>query len=425
MNNLTATKQGQKSRTDQKTNQLTVLYIEDNLPNQKLVERILSRHNYNLILACDGLSGIRMAVENTPDLILVDINLPDMSGQEITASLKSKNVFSDTPIIALTADASEDNRNKALAVGCDGFLTKPIDVVTFPKQIAEFLQGKQEELPVERAQETLKTYVGELVGNLEAKVVELETANRKLRKLDTAKSNFIQLISHELRTPLTLLNGYQMLMADYIKRNPESEDALGNIRNGMAKGISRFSNIIQEVLSVSKITAATLNISKGPVRLDEAINDVVKEYEQSCIDRNIVIAVEDLSSLPVLSIDGDQIKIALSNIIGNAIKFTPNGGSIRIFPLTMNNSITIGIQDYGPGVPLKEQTNIFEAFYTLESIANHSTSKTQFLGGGLGLGLPIAKGIIEAHGGRVWVESNGRDMEKMLGSIFYILLPTK
>ncbi|MEM8859046.1 MAG: response regulator [Chloroflexota bacterium] len=422
MTNLTAT---HTAKTELKQDRLTILYIEDNLPNQKLVERILSRHNYNLLLACDGMSGIRLALEVFPDLILVDINLPDMSGQEITASLKNKSSFQNTPIIALTADASEDNRNKALAVGCDGFLTKPIDVVTFPKRIAEFLDGSREELPVERAQETLKTYVGELVGNLEAKVVELETANQKLRKLDTAKSNFIQLISHELRTPLTLINGYQMLLKDYIKRNPDSENALGSVRDGMGKGIERFTTIIQEVLSVSKITAANLNISKGPIRIEKVINSIVREFEQSCINRNIVIAVEDLSSVPVLSIDGDQIKIALSNIIGNAIKFTPNGGSIRIFPLKMNNSVTIGIQDFGPGVPLQEQNNIFDAFYTLESIANHSTSKTQFLGGGLGLGLPIAKGIIEAHGGRVWVESNGRDMEKMPGSIFYVLLPTE
>ncbi|MFK7805850.1 MAG: response regulator [Anaerolineae bacterium] len=408
--------------SDQK--QITILYIEDNLANQKLVERVLSRHNYRLLLADDGLTGMRIAMTESPNLILMDINLPDMNGKDVTAALKAKTQFGDVPIIALTADASEGNRSRALAVGCDGFITKPIDVSSFAKQIKGYLNGTKEILPLEYQKDTLKTYVGELVGDLESKVKELEAANLKLRKLDTAKSNFIQLVSHELRTPLTLLNGYRMLLADMIRKNPDIDEALPTISKGLDKGVDRLSVVIQEVLSVSKITAASLEVSKGPVRIAKELDTVIREFEDSCVERNISIAVEDLSSLPVIAADGTQLRVAFSNIIGNAIKFTPNGGSIRIFPVKANGSVTVAFQDYGPGIASAEHTSIFEAFYTLESISNHSTSKTQYLGGGLGLGLPIAKGIIEAHDGRIWVESDERCLEKMPGSIFYVMLPT-
>lgn len=400
-----------------------ILYIEDNLANQKLVDRVLTRHNYRLMIASDGVSGINMAMEKEIDLILMDINLPDMDGKDITAFLKSKPKHAKTPIIALTADASASNRDRSLAVGCDGFITKPIDIASFPKQVAEYLGGQKEELAPEEHKETLKTYVGELVGNLEAKVKELEAANKKLKSLDSAKSDFIQLVSHELRTPLTILNGYYMLMNNIQLLDPAEQKKINDITAGFGKGITRLSDVIQEVLSVSKITASSLSLSKGPLRLADSVRQVIRGLEDSIIQRNISIAVEDLTQLPIIQADGRQLGLAFKNIIGNSVKYTPDGGSIRIYPLRMEGAVTLAFQDRGLGVPPSEHHAIFEPFYRLESIENHSTSKTQFLGGGLGLGLPIAKGIIEAHNGRIWVESTGRDENKFPGSTFFVLLP--
>ena len=145
------------NQEDHEEKQINILYIEDNIANQKLVERVLSRHNYHLYIADDGMTGINIALEEEIDLILMDINLPDMNGKDITAFLKSKPKFEHTPIIALTADASAANRERSLAVGCDGFITKPIDIVRFPNQIKEYLAGEKEELSVENQKETLKT----------------------------------------------------------------------------------------------------------------------------------------------------------------------------------------------------------------------------------------------------------------------------
>ena len=410
---------------DQAATLATILYIEDNMANQKLVDRVLSRSNYKLLLADNGLTGMEIAMQEEIDLVLMDINLPDMNGRDITAALKAKPKFANTPFIALTADASVENRNRSLAVGCDGFITKPIDIVAFPDQVKGFLEGVKEELPIERQQETLKTYVGELVGNLEAKVKELEAANVKLKKLDAAKSNFIHLVSHELRTPLTILNGYKMLLNSTLNQGPVESDRLAEISSGFEKGVTRLNTIIQEVVSVTKVTAASLNLSKGPTRISDTLEPVILNFEKSCIQRQISIVVDDLNELPIIHADGSQLALAFRNILGNAIKFTPDGGSIRIFSMTMHGSITVAFKDQGLGVPLHEQQAIFDPFYTLEPIENHSTSKTQFLGGGLGLGLPIAKGVIEAHNGRVWVESDGRDPKELPGSTFFVLLPTR
>jgi signal transduction histidine kinase len=127
----------------------------------------------------------------------------------------------------------------------------------------------------------------------------------------------------------------------------------------------------------------------------------------------------------MIEADGSQLRIAIQNVINNAIKFTPDGGEIRITADVVGNAVDLIIQDTGIGIAPEQQRVIFEQFHVLGSIEHHSTSKSAFQGGGLGLGLPISKGIVEAHNGRIWVESEGYDPEKTLGSTFHILLPTK
>jgi signal transduction histidine kinase len=129
--------------------------------------------------------------------------------------------------------------------------------------------------------------------------------------------------------------------------------------------------------------------------------------------------------LPLVDTDGAQLRIAIQNVINNAIKFTPDGGVVDIKAEVIGDTIDIIIQDSGIGIAPDQQRVIFDQFHVLGSIDHHSTSKSAFQGGGLGLGLPISKGIIEAHNGRIWVESDGYDPNLTLGSTFHILLPIK
>jgi signal transduction histidine kinase len=403
----------------------TVLYIEDDLQSQRLVKKLLTSQGYEVLVADDGLEGLSMARQHQPQLILIDINLPLLDGQEITTRLRSMPDFAHTPIIALTANNSPGSREQALVAGCNGFLTKPIDVGEFYGQIASYLKGHQEILsPTEQSQH-LEQYSRRLVVRLENKIQELQEANEKLRHLDQMKNNFIILASHELRTPLTLISGYAYLLKE--RAREEVDDASGTdlhqIAKGLNMGIERLSSVVNDIINVSRIALGTLDLAIGPVKLPLVVNQILEEVGPVCAERSLTVTVSELEKLPVIEGDGGQLRTVLINVIGNAIKYTPNGGKITISGERMQDTVNLRIRDSGVGIPIEEQRRIFEQFHVLGAIQHHSTSKLGFKGGGLGLGLAIAKGIVEAHQGRIWVESRGHDPDQLPGSIFHILLP--
>ncbi len=154
-----------------------ILYIEDNEMNRLLVRRLLEREGYEIFEAFDGLSGIKKAEELEPDLILMDINLPSMDGLAASTRIKSINKLSDTPIIAITSNAMEGDRERTLAAGCDGYIRKPLEPEDFPNQIKKYLAGAREALSEETQTATLKNYSEKLVENLEHHVRDLENKN--------------------------------------------------------------------------------------------------------------------------------------------------------------------------------------------------------------------------------------------------------
>lgn len=402
-----------------------ILYIEDDPASRRLVQRVLDSKGYQVVVAADGLEGISMARQHHPNLILMDINLPSMDGREITTRLRSLPNFSETPIVALTANHSAGSRELALAAGCTGFLTKPIDVTSFPSQVNAYLHGLADPLSANEKNEHLQRHAQNLVVRLENKIHELESANKRLRELDRLKSDFIIMVSHELRTPLTLISGYAHLLDEQVKQteNILSAEMVSGVAEGLNLGVSRMRDVVNEIIKVARIASGTLDLALGPVRLSEVVQDVYEEYREVVEKRHLNIQIGDLSKLPILQGDGTQLKSAIYHIFSNAIKYTPDGGSIFIVGRAVGDTVDLIIQDTGIGIPDNEHRRIFDQFYTLGSIEHHSTSKFAFQGGGLGLGLAIVKGIIEAHNGRVWVESERRDLEQFPGSTFHILLP--
>lgn len=405
----------------------TILYIEDDPASRRLVQRVLGSRGYNVHVAADGLEGISLARETKPNLILMDINLPSMDGREITTRLRSLPYFAHIPIVALTANHSPGSRELALAAGCTGFLTKPIDVSVFPGQVQDFLQGRVEPLAAEEKNTHLEKHAQNLVERLEFKINELEGANKRLRELDRLKSDFIIMVSHELRTPLTLISGYAHLLDEQIKQTKEETmpaAMVSGVAEGLTLGVGRMREVVNEIIKVARIASGTLDLALGPVRLSVLVEDLRQDYEETLKKRNLNLQIGDLDRLPIIEGDGIQIKSALENVLGNAIKYTPDNGSIFVVGRSVGDAVDIIIRDTGIGIPANEHRRIFDQFYTLGAIEHHSTSKSAFQGGGLGLGLAIAKGIIEAHNGRIWVESEKRDMETLPGSTFHILLPT-
>ncbi|MBE7471192.1 MAG: response regulator [Anaerolineales bacterium] len=408
------------------------------MENRILVRRILESQGYQVIDAVNALEGIKKAVEIKPDLILMDINLPDLDGFTAVTRIRSFPQLTTVPIIALTARNVMDDRDRAKAIGCDAYLNKPIDVEELIKSVAQYLttQHKPEAAATKREyylQEQSLTLISELErknADLEAANANLKAAYDRLKHFEEAKSNFISVASHELRTPLTVIHSYnQMLqMLPSINNDETAKELLA----GVARGAARLKEIMDDMVSVIRIEMANKDFKFEPVSVRNIINTVETEQSSVAASRQITIETDIARDLPIINGDIGQLRSALTRIVGNAIKYTPDGGRITISArlLAKTNGqdqafVQIVVADTGVGIALDKQKLIFEKFSTAENVALHSTSKTQFMGGGAGLGLTIARGVIESHNGRIWVESSGYDPENLPGSKFFIILPAQ
>jgi len=261
---------------------------------------------------------------------------------------------------------------------------------------------------------------------------ELTRTNRRLEKLDAAKTNFIQIASHELRTPLTQVRGYADIMADAVQSGSPTPAQMAQISQGISRASVRLEEIISAMLDASQIDIEALSLRLTMLSITTVVRMAVDNYSSAIQQRRQTLTVQDLEGLPPIEGDLQRLCQAFSNIIGNCVKYTPDGGSIAIAgrPLrepggngTVKEFVEITIADTGIGIDPDDRELIFEKFFRVGSPDLHSTGSTKFKGAGPGLGLPIARGVIRAHGGRVWVESPGHNEATFPGSTFHIVLP--
>ena len=264
-----------------------------------------------------------------------------------------------------------------------------------------------------------------MTSNLQERTRELERTNEMLKNIDRTKTNFIQISAHELRTPLTLIMGYSQMLEQDTKNDPQ----LLSLAQGILDGSERMTSIVESMLDVSRIDSNTLSLKKTVVPIEMLIKKVNKGFAKAFEERNIVVNIGDLHELPPVPADPDLLLKAFNHIIMNAIKFTPDGGSITISGRCLNGNeqpeVEIAIRDTGIGIDPALHQLIFEKFGQAGDVLMHSSGKTKFKGGGPGLGLAIARGIVEAHGGRIWVESPGYDEHLNPGSTFFVSLPAE
>ena len=256
---------------------------------------------------------------------------------------------------------------------------------------------------------------------------QLAETNRQLQRLDQTKADFIAIASHELRTPLSQIYGYTDILSSL--PGDELSDALAVHRfiQGISRGARQLKQVVDAMVDVSLIETGTMVLSPMSFSVKGLVSRAVRAVGPAAQQRKQTIDIQDLSNLPNVEADGRRIEQALVGLLTNAIKFTPDGGEIRVSGHAVTSLdreyVELTIADTGIGIEPEQQDLIFEKFFRGEDTMLHSTDDIGFKGAGPGLGLAIARGIVEAHGGRLWVESPGRDEDTCLGSKFHVRLP--
>ncbi len=236
----------------------TILCVEDNPENQTLVRRILESRGYRVVVAGDGLSGVQLAQEIEPDLILMDMNLPGIDGHAATTRIKSIPKLRNIPVVALTANALSGDRERTLAAGCDGYLSKPFKLHELIASVGEFLTGKRERIQPSEKLGYVEQYASRLVVELESQVKALQKANEELRTLDRLKDEFVSTVSHELRTPLNIILGHAEVLEDEIfgELNPQQRRYVSNI----VGSAHHLSELVQDILDLSRIESGQFSL---------------------------------------------------------------------------------------------------------------------------------------------------------------------
>jgi signal transduction histidine kinase len=259
------------------------------------------------------------------------------------------------------------------------------------------------------------------------RVEELNNAYSTLSKHDKNKSAFIQVAAHELRTPLTVIKGYLgMLQADTSVQNNEM---LTRAIEGVQQGTNRLHQVVNSMLDVARLDNQVTSPQVELVNLSLILRLVHKDYVKDLATRNLTLNIDEaIKDIPQLLADPELLKKALDHVIVNAIKFTPDGGVIDVSAQVVEDSrlgkcAEIRVKDTGIGIDTEHHKIIFEKLFQLGTVELHSSSRTNYKGGGAGLGLAIASGIIKAMQGIIWVESKGHDEVNFFGSTFIIRLP--
>jgi len=297
-------------------------------------------------------------------------------------------------------------------------------------QVAREALTKQQALDLLAAVIPIYTYGIEVVARyeMETRVAhissEMEKVQKQMERVDRSKSAFISVAAHELKTPITLIEGYASMMEDLMRAGKGVN--LESLLAGMTTGIDRLRSIVDDMIDVSMIDNNLLKLNFQPMQVGQMLDAMQLEIEDIIKKRQLVMESKAFEgSRQWIYVDPARMMQAIRNVINNAVKFTPDGGRITLNGRTLKGFIEVVIADSGIGISQEDQALIFEKFGQLGRVDLHSSGKTKFKGGGPGLGLPIARGILEAHGGSIWVESPGYDEKACPGSTFHILIPAR
>jgi signal transduction histidine kinase len=348
----------------------TILIIDDNADMRTLTQAVLEREGYRILLAENGMQGLKLAVERQPDLIICDLMMPDIDGHEVLRRLRQHPEQAEIPFILLTAHGDKIIHRKTMALGADDFLTKPVPRVVLV--------------------DAVKSQLNKHARYLEARQAEKE-----------AKRRLSLMVAHELRTPLV---GLSMAQEILLRRLGQlSEDQQRELLEGMDGGIRRLRHLVEQMVLLTQLENQNISMEKIHSEgahipmwslLVPAVN-LAKQFNVRA--HHVQVRVEERDRQAIVLCDQGSLKHALAELICNALAFSPQDSEVTVAEWFDETQVWISIVDYGKGMRLEDIPIALKPFEQID----RETQEQQ----GVGLGLPLAKRIIEAHGGALEIHS--------------------
>ncbi|MAL16320.1 MAG: hypothetical protein CL670_10920 [Balneola sp.] len=367
-----------------------LLIVDDTPANLRLLSHVLSKEGYEFVEATDGNEALEMAEKHVPDLILLDIMMPGMSGFEVIKKLKENELLEDIPIIFLSSLTETDDK-------VEGFRSGGVDYITKPFQKEETLARIKAHLQIRFLQKQLN----ERINILREREVELSRLNQK-------KDDLVRTVSHDIKNPLTGIIGLVKLMRDSDKISAEEQKQMLSVIEDSGNNLL---NLVRDVLDREAKVAESEELDYSEVKVGELLARVISMNKAKAIVKDINLDYSIKPSGFNVLIDQIKIEIVINNLVANALKFTPSGGSISVEVSKEKDVIKFEVRDTGIGIPEKMQHDLFR-----------DPKKSSRLGTsgevGTGLGLDIVQLYVELHKGKIWVEST---LNK--GTSFFIEIP--
>lgn len=365
---------------------ISFLIVDDDADIRRTFGQVLKLKGYSVEEASTASEAYQKAGEKFFNIAVIDVRMPDVGGLEILKGIRGIN--EETIVIMITAYLSADSTIEALNKGAYSYITKPVNMDEVLAVIDKALEKQRLSIENKRL------------------LKELKEANEKLKKMDKRKSIFVANVSHEFRSPLTIIREALSLVLD---------GTLGEIRLEQKKmletgrnNIDRLIRLVTDLLDIAKIESGKIEMKRQEVDISSLAEEIITGYKEELLKKQINF-IKNISSLAgVIWADRDKLTEVIINLLNNAIKYTQEKGNIGIKIDGDDKEIRFEVYDSGPGIAKEYFEKIFDKFERITAEKQEGT----------GLGLPIAKDIVELHKGRIWVES-----EIGKGSRFIFTLP--
>ncbi len=369
-----------------------ILVIDDEEGIRAGCRRALEPEGYIVETAATGQEGLRRFREGNFDLVLIDVVLPDMRGVDLLAPILEKDP--DVVCVVITGYATVELAVQAIRSGAYDFLSKPFTADVLRMTVAQGLERRR------------LTREARRLRKIEEEARELARAKEELERLDRFKTTFMWTVAHELRAPLNALQSFLLaILQGYIPPEEQRE-----VLERAGRRVQELLDLVDDLLKLAAAKSEKGLEKREPVSLADVLEKVAPLFQKEAEAKGLAWDVE-VRARPVVRADPDQVAQVWSNLISNAVKYTPAGGRVRI-ALEERDGWAVGtVEDTGIGIPPQDRERIFEEFY-------RTPQAKEVAPRGTGLGLPLVKQIVEAHGGSITVDS-----EPGKGSRFVFRLP--